>query len=369
MNRGGAENAIMNYYREIDRSKVQFDFLITDSRKSDFEDEILSLGGKVYRVRLLTIKHPMRYISDVKSFFKTHPEYQIVHSHTSSKSVIPLAIAKYYKIPIRIAHSHNAKTESGMSGKIRDCLKPFLKYIANVFFSCGEQASQWLYGKKFNKRRQVSIIHNVIDANKFRFNVERRREIREQLSIDKETIVIGNVARFSIQKNHRFSLMILKEFLALYPKSKLLLIGDGQEKENIIKYAKELGILENLIMVGAIPNVYDFLQAMDVFILPSLFEGLPLSIIEAQVSGLPCYTTLGTVSSECSVTELVNYLPLESGAAHWAEEIYKTVSSDYNRTDRYEEIKSAGYDSVTTANTLQDLYINLAKSFIESRSC
>jgi len=360
MNRGGAENAIMNYYRQVDRAKVQFDFLLTDQFKGDFEDEILSLGGKIYRVPPLTKLHPMPYMRGVKQFFTTHPEYQIAHSHTSSKSVIPLAIAKLCNIPIRISHSHSSKSETGLNGLIRNALMPFLKITANVFLSCSEHASEWLYGKKMSATGRVKIVRNVIDASKFKYSIETRKRVRKQLGISEKTFVIGNVARFCKVKNHLFSVEILKHILEINPETILLLIGDGPEHANITAYAKELNVADNIKMVGVVPNVYDYEQAMDVFILPSFYEGLPLSIIEAQVSGLPCFTTKGTVSTECSVTDLVQYLPLNSGAKLWASEICKTAGRE--RTDRFEEVKAAGYDSISSASTLQDLYTGLLAS-------
>lgn len=360
MNRGGAENALMNYYRCIDKSVVQFDFLLTCSDKCDFEDEIQSLGGRIYRVPILTIRNPFIYIESVNHFFRNHPIYKIVHSHTSSKSLIPLAVAQFCRIPIRISHSHSSKSEKGFSGIIRDMFKPFLKITANTYFSCGLQAADWLYGKSMVKNGKVTIIRNVIDAAKFRYNPAVRLIIREKLEIATDSFVIGHVARFCDVKNHRFSIEILKEILAVIPKTILLLVGDGPLRQDIITYAKELCVESNIRMVGVVPDVYNYEQAMDAFILPSFYEGLPLSIIEAQVGGLHCFATSGTVSEECNVTGLVKYMPLEVGAAFWANEISKTQG--LKRVDRFEQVKAAGYDSATATVTLQNLYVELVKS-------
>ena len=360
MNRGGTENAIMNYYRSVDRTVVQFDFLLTDSGNSDFEDEIKSLGGKIFRIPLLTMKSPGLYVKSVQRFFMSHPEYKIVHSHTSSKSAIPLAIAKYCKIPVRISHSHSSQSEKGARGLIRNALMPALKIAANAYFSCGEQAAQWLYGKTFSNSGKVQIVRNVITAEKFRYNPSVRQTVRDKLGIAEDAFVIGHVARFSEVKNHRFSVDILKEVLKRRPDTFLLLIGDGQLRDEIFGYAKQQGVESHVIMTGVVPNVYDYEQAMDAFILPSFYEGLPLSIVEAQVSGLPCFTTKGTVSSECSVTDLVKYIPLSDGASVWAEEILQ--SSAIARTDRFEEVKAAGYDAASAAIILQNRYVELYNS-------
>ena len=360
MNRGGAENALMNYYREMDRTKVQFDFLLTDPHHSSFEDEIIRLGGMVYRVPPLVIKNPFPYLKGVKRFFQEHPEYKIIHSHTSSKSVFPLWIAKTVGIPIRISHSHNALSEGGIMGMIRNALMPFLKLTANVYMSCGEQAAEWLYGKKYLNSGKVEIVHNVINAGLYRYNEKRRKQMRQELDISEEMSVVGHVARFSTQKNHLFALDIFNEFLKIHPNAIYMLVGDGENRSKILNKISELGISTKVKLIGVVSNVYDYEQAMDIFVLPSLCEGLPLSIIETQVSGLPCITTEGTVSSECSVTDLVKDVSLSLSPSEWAK-VY-LESTFIKRKDRYNEISAAGYDSKTTAHTLQERYIELYNS-------
>lgn len=362
MNRGGTENAIMNYYRHIDRKHIQFDFLLTDPNKCAFEDEIISLGGIVHRVPRLTLSNPIPYLKGVDHFFNIHPEYRIVHSHTSSKSVFPLYIAKKHNVPVRICHSHSSKSENGIKGFIRDILKLGLKKVATTFFACGEQAAEWLYGKKFLDNGNVSIIRNVIEGDKFTLNLETRQKYRELLQVEESTLLIGHTARFNAAKNHLFLIDIFNELKSMIADSKLLLIGDGELREQITEKINSLGLTNDVIFAGVVPNVYDYEQAIDIFMLPSLYEGLPLSIIEAQITGLKCFTTEGTVSKECSVTDLVTYLPLERGAKYWAEEIYK--AKDYNRYDRLDEIKKAGYDARTSAYELENIYTDLYKNTI-----
>lgn len=356
MNRGGAENALMNYYRHINREKLQFDFLLTCSTKCDFEDEILSLGGKIFRVPLLTIKRPTTYIKSVSSFFRLHPEYRIVHSHTSSKSALPLWIAMRNGIPIRICHSHNTKSEKGINGFIRDFLKFPLKKVATHWFACGNDAAKWLYGDRAYKGGKVSIVRNVIESERFIFNPETRKHIREQLQVKDDTVIIGITARFNTQKNHSFAIDILQELRAKNKDAKLLLLGEGNLKNDIISKAKSLGILDYIIFAGVVTNVNEYLQAMDIFLMPSFHEGLPLSLIEAQIAGLPCLVSDG-VPTESDITGLVTFLPLKDGANIWSDILWKMKNT--KRTNHTDEIVKAGYDANTSAKLLQNFYLKV----------
>lgn len=358
MNRGGAENAIMNYYRNIDREKVQFDFLLTCKDKGDFDDEIILLGGRIFRVPLITPYNPFPYIKAVRAFFKSHPEYRIVHSHTSSKSVFPLWIAKECGIPIRCSHSHGSKVEKGLYGWIRTILIPLLKLTATDYLACGNKAAVFLYGQHFFNSGKVRVFKNVIETQNFRYDKNTRDKFRTFLNIESNVIVLGHTARFHKLKNHPFDIEILSELKKMGYKVKLLLVGDNTANgiELVKQKISDLSVQDDVIFTGVVNNVYDYEQAMDAFLLPSLYEGLPLSIIEAQVSGLPCFTSKDKVSSECSVTDLVHYIPLEAGAHAWAEEIVKACKEQ--RRDRWNEVAEAGYDAKTSAKKLQDFYIN-----------
>ena len=352
MNRGGAENALMNYYRYVDKQKVQFDFLLTDPNKCLFEDEIHSLGGRVYRVPLLTMSNPFPYLKGVRRFLLAHPEYKIIHSHTSSKSVIPLWIAKNVGVPVRISHSHSTKSEKGFKGFVRNLLMYFFDAVTTDKVACGLKAGEWLYGKQAMQGGQVHVYKNVIDASIFKFDVNMRSQMRKRLGIDNDCFVVGHTARFCYPKNHPFDVDLLVEMKKQHSNVKFLEVGLGV-KEGISDLAREKGVLDDIIFTGVVDNVCDYEQAMDAFILPSFYEGLPLSIIEAQVSGLPCFTSDG-VSRECSVTDLVSYIPLEQGAKVWAEKIL--AARNIQRRDRMEEIVASGYDAPTSAQKLQQFY-------------
>ena len=354
MNRGGAENAIMNYYRHINRDLVQFDFLLTEPEKCQFEDEIISLGGRVYRIPLLTIGNPIPYLKSIKRFYKSHPEYRIVHSHTSSKSTFPLWMAKRMGIPVRIAHSHGSHSEKGFSGIIRNLLKTPLKYVANHYLACGIEAAKWLYGKKTYDTGHVIIIPNILECSKFVFDIVTRDKVRQQLNISRQTIVLGCTARFFYPKNQSFVIDIFAKFHEMNEKSFLILVGDGEDRPFIEKKIIHLGLEKNILITGVTPRVTEYEQAMDIFLMPSFFEGMPLSLLEAQISGLPCFVSTG-VPKEADKTGLVHFLPLEKGAKYWAE--YILTHNNYERKSHLKELIDAGYDAETSAKKLQDFYI------------
>lgn len=353
MNRGGAETLIMNYYRKVEREKIQFDFLISSPERCDFEDEIIKMGGRVFRVPILS-KDPLMYIKKVNEFFKQHKEYKIIHSHTSAKNAIPLFIAKLNNIPHRICHSHTIKNEKGLSGFIKTILRPFVKYVSTDFVACGEDAGIWLYGQKFYEKHGM-LLRNAIDAEKHRYNVDIRKYLREQNNWS-DKIVIGNIARFDVPKNHELLIDIFFYIRKKKSDAILILIGDGPLRENIVKKVETLGLKESVVFTGVVENVEDYLQAIDVFLLPSLYEGLPLTLIEAQSSGLKCFTSKDVVTNESNITGLVSFISLADNAEKWAEKILSSIP--YQRQDMYQTILESGYDVSSAAISLQKFYFS-----------
>ena len=356
MNRGGAENAIMNYYRHIDRSMVQFDFLLTEQNKSQFEDEIISLGGKVYRVPLLRMSNPFPYLKAVSSFFDMHPEYKIVHSHTSSKSFFPLWIAKRKGIPVRIAHSHGSHSEASFNGRIRDLLKFPLKNVATNYLACGVEAAKWLYGGDLFKDGKVKILPNVIECSRFAYNNDIRNDYRIKLGLSENSLLLGCTARFCYPKNQVFAVDVFKKIHDIVKNSKLILVGDGEQRAEIESRISNYGLEDSVIFTGVVSNVSDYEQAMDIYLMPSFYEGLPLSLIEAQISGLKCFVSTG-IPKEVDKTGLVTFLPLSDGAKNWAEIII--ANRNYVRRSYLCELKQAGYDAETSAKHLEQLYLDL----------
>lgn len=355
MNRGGAEVMLMNYYRNIDRSRVQFDFLLTEQKRCLFEDEIESLGGRVFRVPLLRMGNPLPYINGMKRFLKEHSEYKIVHSHTSSKSAIPLWVAKLCGIPIRIAHSHNNKSEKGVSGWVRNFLKIPLKSVATDFFACGEEAAKWLYGMEMWNSGNVNILTNAIPVEKYEYNVKQRECVRDRYAIQPNTLVLGMVARFSEQKNHMFALDLMKILKKKTCNAKLLLVGDGELKNEIVKKVKNLSLEDEVVMTGVVNDVHNYLQAMDVVLMPSFNEGLGIALIEAQVNGLHCVVSTG-VPQEADVTGNVMFLPLD--VKKWVDCILTNQEHFLMRDgEARKKVIKAGYDIKTASKGLEDWYV------------
>lgn len=357
MNRGGAETMLMNYYRNLDRTKVQFDFLLTYQGTSDYEEEILSLGGRVFHLTPLTLKTMKTYCKDIEVFLKTHPEYQIVHSHTSSKSAIPLQIAKKCGVPVRISHSHNMFLSKGFSAKeiLRKLLRKPLRKVSTHNFACSKEAAIWLYGEDFWKNGRVRIMKNAIDLERFSFQIEKRQALRKEYDLE-NAFVVGHVGRFDTQKNHSFLLKIFSEIKKQKENAVLLLVGDGTLRAQTEEQAKQMGISDSIRFMGVRNDVPDLMHIMDVFLFPSLFEGLGIALIEAQTCGLPCFTSKDVVAKESRISNLLSFLSLEDSPKHWADCVLQTDFSK-ERVSHVTEAAKHGYDIKKSSQEMQNFYL------------
>lgn len=357
MNRGGAETMLMNYYRNLDRTKVQFDFLLTYQGTSDYEEEILSLGGRVFHLTPLTLKTMKTYCKDIEVFLKTHPEYQIVHSHTSSKSAIPLQIAKKCGVPVRISHSHNMFLSKGFSAKeiLRKLLRKPLRKVSTHNFACSKEAAIWLYGEDFWKNGRVRIMKNAIDLERFSFQIEKRQALRKEYDLE-NAFVVGHVGRFDTQKNHSFLLKIFSEIKKQKENAVLLLVGDGTLRAQTEEQAKQMGISASIRFMGVRNDVPDLMHIMDVFLFPSLFEGLGIALIEAQTCGLPCFTSKDVVAKESRISHLLSFLSLEDSPKHWADCVLQTDFSK-ERVSHVTEAAKHGYDIKKSSQEMQNFYL------------
>lgn len=318
---GGVETFLMNYYRNLDRSKIQFDF-ISIYDELCFEDEILKLGGKIYKIPSEK-KHPLKYCKELEKVMNTN-KYRIIHINMlSAANILPILIAKKQKIKHIIVHSHNSNTPSGGLRKILNIInKPFLK-LATDYWACSELAGKWLFGKKILQTNRLTVINNAIDIEKYQYNENTRNEIRKQLQIQ-DKLVIGNIGRFAYQKNHEFLIDIFYEIQKQNKNTILLLIGEGELKEKIEQKVKMLNIEDKVILLGTTNKVYQYLQAMDVFILPSRFEGLPVTGIEAQASGVECFLS-EEITKEVKVNSNLSFISLKEDSIYWANKILKAT--------------------------------------------
>lgn len=356
MNRGGAETMIMNLYRNIDRNKVQFDFVENSGEPAAFDEEILSLGGKIYRCPHYNGKNHFAYVKWWNTFFQKHSgEYPIIHGHLGSTAAIYLSIAKKHGA-YTIAHSHSAGSGSAM---YRMFAYP-TRYIADKFFACSKDAGISRYGKTVgNDSIRCQVLNNAIDARRFSFNQETRKQVRSELHIAENAIVIGHVGRFVEAKNHLFLIDVFADVRKRDPNAVLLLIGDGERRAEIQAAIAEKRLEDAVILTGVRSNVWDFYQAMDVFVFPSIYEGLPVSLVEAQAAGLPCCVSLN-VPKDSAITDLVQFISLEDRSEKWAEIALRSVKT--SRPDMLSEIQNAGFDVISTANWLENFYLNVVMS-------
>lgn len=304
MGQGGTENFLMNLYRNIDKEKIQFDFLV--NREGFFDDEIERLGGRIYYIPALQKVGQISYVSHLKEFLLNHKEYKIIHSHLNQVTGLILEVANKVNIPIRIAHSHNSKSNKHLIIKI------YKKYLGNKIvknatdlWACSDIAGNWLYGKN---TKNVKIIKNAIDLEKFEYSEKVRNKVRKDFNIEEKDFVIGNIGRFSYQKNQIFLLEVLKELKNINKNTKLMLVGNGSLKEKLIKHSKELNIEDSIIWLENRTDVNELLQAMDFFVFPSKFEGLGIVLIEAQSAGLKCIASEKVIPKEAQVTRITKIL-------------------------------------------------------------
>lgn len=352
MQQGGIENFLMNIYRNIDRKKVQFDFLVHYKKRFFFDDEIEKLGGKIYRFSIREDNNLIKYIRDLDKFFKEHKEYKIVHGHMGSLGGIYLHVAKKNGVPIRIAHSHGAAHLKTIKGYIKSILFKFFRMPANVYWACSTEAGKFIFGK----RTKFELIPNAIDMEKFKYNIFIRNEVRNDLKLNNK-LVIGNVGRFNLQKNHSFLLDIFAELHKISPNAILLLIGNGELEKNIKDKINKLNLNNDVKLLGIRNDVNRIYQAMDLFLMPSLFEGLPLTGVEAQVSKLKCFFS-DAITKEVAITNNVKFIPLSLSAKEWAEIILK--EAQYNR--ELVNIENDRFDITKLSKELQERYIKLNES-------
>lgn len=351
MNRGGTETLLMNLYRNIDRKKIQFDFLTF--KPGVFDQEIKDLGGRIYHIPYITDVGHFQFTNMLEYFFRLHNDYKIVHVHMDKMSGFILRFAKKANIPIRIAHSHNTESEGNMLVKLYKWYGgTFIHKSATHFYACSETAANWLF-KKTIKRTQ--ILKNGIEIDKFQFSEEVRKKVREQLAIDESTFVLGHIGRFTQQKNHLYLLDLYKKVHETIPQSILVLVGDGTLRPQIEAKITELQLSTNVILLGIRPDTNRILQAFDVFVFPSLHEGLPVTLLEAQATGLPCVIS-DVITREVDLgVDLISYVPLND-TTKWIRELSLLHHEKAKRPFPEKHLTEKGFHIKTTAQKVQQTY-------------
>ncbi len=343
----GIGNYIMNVYRHIDRSKVQFDFIVHEHREVSFEEEIESMGGKIY---VATQKHdsPIKNFRDIRSVVKKGG-YNVVFRHADNAMVaLDLLAAKMGGARVRIPHSHSTSTPNPNSHYM---FQPMLNKMATMRFACSEAAGEWLYGKGQDFR----VIQNAIDLEDFSFKKSERDVTRKKLSLHNKTVV-GHIGNFMPVKNHFFMLDVLKEMVKKNPDTVLLLVGDGDLRPQIEKKIDNIELRDHVILAGVRTDTPALLSAMDAFIFPSFYEGMPIAMVEAQATGLPCIVS-DPITRLVDVSDRVTYLPLDKKAEVWADKILEEADTYRDKRDNTDRARfvEAGFDINEMVKTYEEL--------------
>ncbi|AIY83574.1 glycosyltransferase family 1 protein [Clostridium baratii] len=360
--RGGVESFLLNYYKNFDTNNIQMDF-ISNTPDTVYKKEVAALGGKIFNV-CSKKKNPLRFKKDMENIFKNHSnEYDAIWVNLCSLANIDyLKYAKKYGIKRRIVHSHNA---ANMFGKLKETLHNYNKKridrYATDFWACSDSAAKWFYEDDILNSKKFRIIKNAVDTEKFSFDNNIRNEYRKILNIE-DKYVLGNIGRFHFQKNHEFLIDVFKEVKEKCDNSILLLVGNGDLEENIKEKVKNLGLEESVIFLGMRDDVNKIMQAIDIFLMPSRFEGLPVAAVEAQSSGVRCLLS-DTITKEIKVTDLIEFIRAKSkeDVNVWRDKILE-YKLGYDRREMNEDMKKSGFEIKEAAKNLEDFLCGNLKS-------
>lgn len=350
---GGSQAFVMNVYRNIDRSKVQFDFVVTPETKEGFYDEITNLGGKIFTCPRYKGTNHIQYNKWWDDFFNKHPEYKVIHGHVRSTASIYLKIAKKHEL-VTIAHSHSTSNGNGISATVKRIIQLPIRKQADFLFACSDKAGKWLFGEKAITQQNYYMIPNGVDLKRFEFDINKRNQMRMTLGIKEDTMILGHIGRLSTPKNHKFLLNVFNQYHKINSNSKLLLVGDGELFESIKQHINKLDINDAVIMTGSKQNTEDYYQIMDIFLFPSLWEGLPVSVVEAQANGLQCIIS-DVITHDVDLTALIQYLPLDEKL--WLGAITEAHKKKRIGLTSEDKVRLQPFDAITVANKLQEFYL------------
>lgn len=352
MDRGGIETMLMNFYRNVDRDVVQFDFLANKPAPGDYDEEIRSLGGNIYvSPGFMSYRKYLAYMTDL---FRQHPEYRIIHTHNGSLMLYALQSAKQNHIPVRIAHAHATAVPFGLKNELKKLMRPIIKYAATDYWGCSDAAGRFYFSeKRWNDRHE--LIHNAINVDDFAFDETARAAIRGQYGFG-DKLVLGHIGRLTPQKNQKMILDVFAELHKLNANTHLVMVGTGELESSLKQHTAALGIADAVTYTGVQTNVNEWYSTFDVFIMTSINEGLPVVAVEAQAADLPCMLS-SSITPEVKVTDNVRFLDIHSEPLVWAKAILDCPPKE--RGSRAADLQRAGYDIRSEAKRMQSLYLEL----------
>ncbi|MGI6710760.1 MAG: glycosyltransferase family 1 protein [Bacilli bacterium] len=354
MSLGGIESFIMNNIRLFDTNKFKIDFVIDGFETGVYDQEIIKKGMKIFNVPTRG-RHPISNYKQISTII-AKGNYDIVHSHLDAMGVIALRIAKKHKVKVRIAHSHNTRhlTNNILKWFLNEIARFLIRFYATDYVACSSPAGKWMFGKRKIKKGEVKIFPNAIDYEKFVFNEDKRKEIREKYNIEDE-FVIGHIGRFDYQKNHKFLIELIKKISNKNNNTLLIMIGDGHLKNKIKLYSKKINVENNVLFIDGVKNIYDYYNIFDIFCLPSHFEGLGIVLVEAQVNGLKCIAS-NNIPSEVNILDKVDFIS-NAKLDLWVDKILETRK--YDRLVDLLKVEESGYSISKQSKELQNYYDSL----------
>lgn len=351
---GGKKNLIMEYYRHVNREEVQFDFICDSDSKAIPIEEIESLGGRVYIVA--PYQNILKNMLDMHKIFKEN-QYPVVHAYNSTMNLFPMFVAKQCRIPVRISESLSMGHQGDWKTILKKILRPMSKWFANYYMACGDDCGKWQFGEKLFSQNKVDIFKTVINTEFNAYDPELRDKTREKYGWN-DKIVVGHIGRFTAQKNSVHMIEIFGAIARKEPRAILCLIGDGELKEDVMNKIKDLGIESQVNYLGRREDIQQFYNAMDCFILPSLYEGLPVVGLEAESCGLPMFFST-EVTREANACDLGHFIGLDESVDIWADNILEACRENMSVRRSYaKEVREAGFDSTSEAIRMQKYYFD-----------
>lgn len=365
MPREGAQTFIMNLYRSIDRNKIQFDFLVNSKNRYAYNDEIERMGGRLIYAPAPNKSNVLSYIDIITNLIKENGPYKCVHSHSTFLSGVILKSAYQARVPIRISHAHNTNDGKGNSVfryMYRKIMRKSIQKYSTNLFGCSNQACEYLYGANCFNDTRVKVINNGIHLDEYIDQNVDSKQLKTELGLPLDTILIGHVGRFQAMKNHGFLIDIFFELSKVKPESKLLLVGDGPLRKEIEKSVEDKNLNEQVLFLGVRDDVPKIMAALDVFLFPSKHEGLGIVLIEAQAAGTPCVVA-NTIPKEVDMgIDLIKFTSLNANLSEWVDNILSSVSMKKPEKNLIEQaIVGKGYDIKSVSNYLSNIYLGAAE--------